>query len=176
MENIAAQSYSELVSLECAAEELVQPKWISVERREWLSLRWAAGYWKKMHTDMKMRHELLLTAYSEVCRLNGAEMKLQRKVRKLERLLAGLTEVEVANNIVSRQGRKIKQLQKESRKLKESVRQLQKGNRELKESVRQWELESEHKDAVIAGLQRMLFGSRSEKKKEGCEKGLVASG
>ena len=36
--------------------------------------------------------------------MNGAEAKLQRKVRKLKRILARLTEVEGANNIVSRQG------------------------------------------------------------------------
>ena len=43
----------------------------------------------------------------------GAELKLQRKVEKLERILAGLSGVGGVNNIVSRQGRKIKQLQLE---------------------------------------------------------------
>ena len=162
MENIVAQSYSELAPLECAEEEWVQPERVSVERCEWLSLRWAAGYWKKMHADLKMRHELLLKEYSEVCRLNGEEMKLQRKVQKLERLLAGLSEVEGARNIVSRQGRKIKQLQKENRELKASVRQLRSA--------------SEHKDSVIARLQRMQFGRRSEKQKKGAKKDSSQAG
>ena len=66
MEDIAVQSYSELEPLECPQEELTHSETIRVERSEWLSLRWAAGYWKKMHADLKTRHERLLEAYSEV--------------------------------------------------------------------------------------------------------------
>ena len=88
MENIAAQSHSELAPLERAAEESTPPEWISVERNEWLSLRWAVACWKRRHADLKARHEVLLTGYAEVCGLNGAELKLQRKVEKLERILA----------------------------------------------------------------------------------------
>ena len=151
MESSVAQSCSELVPLECQAEGSGPPERISVERREWLALRWSAGYWKQRHADLKARHEALLTDYAEVCGLNGAQLKLQRKVEKLERILGGLSGVGGVKNIVFRQGRKIKQQQKVIRK--------------LKASLRRWKLKVEEKDSVIARQKRMLFGRSSEKQK-----------
>lgn len=52
-------------------------------------------------------------------------MKLQHKVWKLKQSLVRSTDVEGANNTVSHQDRKIKQLQNENRELKENVQQLQ---------------------------------------------------